>query len=331
MNRIALSLVVLSFSGVVARAQTAAPAGSFAAGTRVTVQMVDSVYTTSAATLHNATVTSAVNGTNLTVPAGAAAIVKVVANAGTPRTYSLALTSLAVNGQMMAVSGGSPSLSSIGAMTTSASDAVGSAVKGAVNAKGRKAPAPKPAAAKTPSASGTTVYVPAGSDVAFVLAGSAAQSTAAAAAPKTTPATATPTPAAATTPAAPTTPAAASTTPATSSTVVYENVQYQLQSCQREAPHIVCQIQITNQRGTDVKLNGAGGTYYVDQSGNKVNASARSIANCVGNAACQLLPNIAMAGRWEFIDADGHATTLTRLLIAENGKPVAQFTNVPIN
>jgi hypothetical protein len=87
---------------------------------------------------------------------------------------------------------------------------------------------------------------------------------------------------------------------------------------------------VTNQRGGDLIMNGAGRAYYIDQSGNRVQAMMRSIANCVGWGPCQLVPNIAMAGQWQFIDQDNRATTLVRLQIAENGVPVAQFNNVPV-
>jgi hypothetical protein len=37
-----------------------------------------------------------------------------------------------------------------------------------------------------------------------------------------------------------------------------------------------------------------------------------------------------MAGRFEFMDQEGHSTQLVRLLIGENGKAVAQFAGVPV-
>ena len=345
MTRIASSVVAV-LAGVVlggvlgvlvpgrsAMAQVSVPGiGTLSNGTHVTVRMVDSVVTV-APVLHNATVASQVGVGNGTVPAGAAAIVKVVANQGTPRTYSLELTSVAVNGQMVAVTGGSPMLSLIG--TVDAGNVVNTAVTGLFKKGQRPAAQPKKTAARTPAVTGTNIYVPAGSEVSFVLAGAVAAPQTAVGAPAQTPASgqagasgvAAGEPGAA---AATSGTAGAATGAASSTTVVYENVQYALQSCQREAPHIICQVQITNLRASDLMLNGAGGSYYVDQSGNRQNASARSIANCVGFGACQLLPNIAMAGRFEFVDQDGRATTLTRLLIAENGKAVAQFSGVAI-
>lgn len=345
------SLFILSASGSVSTVFSQATAN-------VTVRMVDSVYTVNPSKAYNGTVTDAVSVSGLTVPAGSGAIVKVVANAGAPRTYSLSLTSVAVNGQTVKVSGGSPTFTSMSTVAGVADNTVNSTLSGVGN-KGQRGKR-KTAATRTPVVSGTRLYVPAGSDVEFVLDGTPlkgqASQTAAAtgtstqpAAPTTTGSSAAPsqqttagTPASGTTPAQPTTTTAAgslaapapptsSTSSAGSNTVVYENIQYQLQSCQREAPHIVCQVQITNLNTADAMLNGAGGTYFVDQAGNKVMTLNRSIANCKGFGRCQLLPNLAMAGRFEFMDQEGHATTLSRLLIAENGKPVAQFTEVPVN
>jgi hypothetical protein len=199
------------------------------------------------------------------------------------------------------------------------------------------------------------VYVPAGSEVQFVIAQSpqtaTAGGTAAPAAatntvpaqpsatatntvPAQPPATATSTvpaqPSATATSTVPAQPSATASTPG-SSTVVYENIQYQLQNCQREAPHIICQVQITNLGGADAYLVGGQGTYYFDQAGNKVGASNRAIANCAGWGRCQLPPGIAMAGRFEFLDVQGHATQLVRLQIVQSAKAVAQFTQVPVN
>jgi hypothetical protein len=181
---------------------------------------------------------------------------------------------------------------------------------------------PRPAAA----VSGTRIYVPANSAVVFTLTSAVPTQTAQGQpAAGTAPGVAQPRqpgvqPAAAGAPAA-----------TTSNTVVYYQIQYQLTGCQRQAPHIICNITVTNQRGGDIMLNGAGGAYYIDQSGNRVNADMRSLANCVGWGACQLVPNIAMAGQWQFMDQDNHATQLVRLQIHENGVPVAQFNSVPIN
>ena len=80
----------------------------------------------------------------------------------------------------------------------------------------------------------------------------------------------------------------------------------------------------------DTVLFGGQGTYYFDQSGNKVSTSQRTIANCKGFGRCPLFPDIATAGTFEFMDQDGKATLLKRLSISENNKQVTQFTDVPV-
>ncbi len=338
-------LFVLSAAGTSAGAQVAGvqlpgSAGSLPAGTRVTVQMTDSVTATNPTAQYNGSVLNLMDVAGFTVPAGTPAVVKVVTNPGKTPSYSLALVSLVVNGQSTPVSGGAPTVSAVGNMMNSASNVVNATLANLMS--GNPKSHQKAAPAQKPAVTGTKLYVPTGTAVMFTLAGV----TQLPKAPQTASATGGSTPPAAGGPSAggvassspppaagPSVPAAANASGATgssSSTVVYESIQYQLTACQREAPHIICQLQITNMRAVDAQLNGAGGTYYVDQSGNKVGASNRSIANCIGYGWCQLLPGIAMAGRFEFMDEEGHATTLVRLLIAENGKPVAQFSGVPI-
>jgi hypothetical protein len=289
-----------------------------ASGTKVTVTMVDSITTLNLGAVYSATVASGLVGSNANVAAGTPAVVKVVANTVYPTTYSVALASLSINGQPTAVNGGQPMLNNAGTAVNNAQNQAGNAVGNAINGlftpHQKQAPQPRSTANRTPSVNGTRIFVPSGSSVVFTLT-SAVPGTQTAAAQQTG-----------------ATPAAGSGAAGPSSTtVVYEQIQYQLTGCQRQSPHIVCQVTVTNLRGGDAMLNGAGGAYYIDQSGNRVNASMRSLANCAGWGACQLLPNIAMAGRWEFIDQDNHATTLVRLQIAEDGKPVAQFTSVPVN
>ncbi len=204
-------------------------------------------------------------------------------------------------------------------------------------------------AAIVPSVAGPRVYSPAGSEVTFLVAqpggtGAVAQTQTAAAGPA--PAGVAPlgvtatavqlagltTAGTAPTGVAPTasTPGIAQPATASAATVVYENMQYTLQGCQRQAPHVICQIKFTNLGATDRFLAGGRSTYYVDQAGNRVNTSLRMIANCGGFGPCQLLPGIAMAGRFEFLDEGGTATQLVRLQIEEDNKAVAQFTNVPV-
>ncbi|HTD62023.1 MAG TPA: hypothetical protein VK679_15325 [Gemmatimonadaceae bacterium] len=293
-------------------------------GTKVTIQMLDSVTTLNLGATYNAQVSQALVGSNTNIPGGSPAVVKVVANTGYPATYSLALVSLTVNGAATPVSGGMPVLNKVGTAVNGAGDALGNAVGNIFNkpAKNQPKAPPRPAAA----VSGTRIYVPSNSAVIFTLTSAVPTQTAQGQpAAGTAPGVAQPgqpvaQPAAAGAPAA-----------TTSNTVVYYQIQYQLTGCQRQAPHIICNVTVTNQRGGDIMLNGAGGAYYIDQSGNRVNADMRSLANCVGWGACQLVPNIAMAGQWQFMDQDNHATQLVRLQIHENGVPVAQFNNVPIN
>jgi hypothetical protein len=291
-------------------------------GTKVTIQMLDSVTTLNLGATYNAQVSQALVGSSTNIPGGSPAVVKVVANTGYPATYSLALVSLTVNGQATAVSGGMPVLNKVGTAVNGAGDALGNAVGNIFNKQKNqpKAP-PRPAAA----VSGTRIYVPSNSAVIFTLTSAvptqnAQGQPAAGAAPGVVQ------PGQPVAQPAPGAPAAA-----TSNTVVYAQVQYQLTGCQRQSPHIICNVTVTNQRGGDLMMNGAGGAYFIDQSGNRVMADMRSLANCVGWGACQLVPNIAMAGQWQFMDQDNHATMLVRLQIHENGVPVAQFNNVPVN
>jgi hypothetical protein len=215
-----------------------------------------------------------------------------------------------------------PVLNKVGTAANGAGDALGNAVGNIFNKQKNqpKAP-PRPAAA----VSGTRIYVPSNSAVIFTLTSAVPTQTAQGQpAAGATPGVAQPGQPVAQ-------PATGAPAAATSSTVVYAQVQYQLTGCQRQSPHIICNVTVTNLRGGDLMMNGAGGAYFIDQSGNRVMADMRSLANCVGWGACQLVPNIAMAGQWQFMDQDNHATTLVRLQIHENGVPVAQFNNVPVN
>jgi hypothetical protein len=308
-------------------------------GTKVTIQMLDSVTTPNLGATYNAQVSQAIIASSTNIPGGTPAVVKVVQNSGYPVTYSLALVSLTINGTPSQVSGGMPVLNKIGTAVNGASDALGTAVGNLFNKQKNQPKAPRPPAA---SVSGTRIYVPTNSAVMFTLTSGVPTQTAQgqpAAQPAAQPATTQPAmatqPAIATQPAmatpAATPTATAATAAPSSSTVVYAQVQYVLQGCQRQAPHIICNLTITNLRGGDLVMNGGGGAYYIDQSGNRVNAMMRSLANCVGFGPCQLLPNVAMASQWQFVDQNNVATKLVRLQIAENGVAVAQFSNVPVN
>jgi hypothetical protein len=302
LGRALFGLLLIIRLALMAFSQTPAPSGrqgvldqargisGLNGGARASVQMVDPVDSNAAASgRFRAAIKDAFVYGNLQVPAGSTAIVTLVAmSAGNTRTYTVSLVSLVVNGQTVAVAGASPTLAG-----GSLGKGRGSVLGGGTGTS---------ATGVTPTATGTRVYLPAGTQITFVL-------------PPATP--------------------PANGQPAVAAAVVYENVQYQLQSCQREAPHIVCQIQITNLGTADLELGGGEQTYYVDQSGDKEMATSRKIANCMGWGICQLLPGIAMAGRIEFMDQDGRATSLARLQLWENmvrigAKAVAQFSNVPV-
>jgi hypothetical protein len=308
---------------------------------RVSVQMVSAVDSARPAGQYSATVKNAAAIGTLQVPAGTPAVVKLVpAGAGASRTWTVELMSVNVGGRAVAVNGGSPSLGA-GTAVGGATSAIQNKIGGILN-RGQRQSQPA-ATAVAPSVAGARVYLPAGSEVVFMVAEPAqvantpptqpvqAQQNLAAA-----PAAAAPTPGApasspqATPQAGTAQPAAAAPAGASASTVVYENVQYQLQGCQRQAPHIICRLQVTNLGATDRFLVGGQGTYYIDQAGNRQNTSMRSIANCAGFGRCQIISNLATAGTFEFLDQEGRATQLVRLQIVESGKAVAQFTNVPV-
>ena len=129
--------------------------------------------------------------------------------------------------------------------------------------------------------------------------------------------------------------AGASPTPtpgqAGSSTVTWGGVQYVLQGCQRQAPHILCQVQMTNLNAGDANLQTNRQSYFVDQSGNRVALNGASVANCnlAGQGGCLALSNLPMIGSFEFIDQDSKSLTLVRLQIQTRTGPV-QFTNVAV-
>jgi hypothetical protein len=87
----------------------------------------------------------------------------------------------------------------------------------------------------------------------------------------------------------------------TSSIVVWDTVQYALQGCHREAPHIVCQVQIAN--------------------------LARADATLATNGA---INGIAMPGKFVFLDENSQATKLIRLQLQARGGPI-QVSNIPVN
>ena len=109
---------------------------------------------------------------------------------------------------------------------------------------------------------------------------------------------------------------------------MWENIQYQLDGCKRQAPHSVCTVKITNLGASDATLIG-GKTYYVDQAGDRVGVAEQKVANC-NLGRCDALPNLTMAGQFIFNDEDGQASELVRLQLANHRGAVAQFTHVPV-
>lgn len=118
-------------------------------------------------------------------------------------------------------------------------------------------------------------------------------------------------------------------TQAGSSTVVWGNVQYVLQGCQRQAPHILCQVQLTNLATADATLLTNAASYFVDQAGNKVDLRGATLANCNLLRGCLALSGLPMVGSFEFLDEDSKSTRLIRLQIQTRTGPV-QFTNVQV-
>jgi hypothetical protein len=310
------------------------------AGTTITVHLTNIIDSSKPGNGQFAgVVKNAVTAGSFQIPAQSPALVKLIpSGTGNPRTWTLSLVSVTANGQTTLVNGSSPSFDVIGSVVGGATNTAVKTLGGALGGLGIKQPkAPPQPPAPVPAATGTRVYVPANSDVRFVVANATPpnQAGGASSGQQVSGGAATPAASGQTVPGQtqPTANQPAQTgqqQSAGSSTVVYENIQYTLQQCQKQAPHIICSFQITNLGGTDAKLGFGQGSYYIDQAGNRVNVSARSIANCAGFGWCQLLPGVAMAGKFEFTDEDGHATTLVRLQIEQNRKPVAQFTQVAI-
>jgi hypothetical protein len=267
---------------------------------------------------------------------------------------SLALTETSVAGvstwTLSLVSPVTGSAVSVGAAAANAASKVGKQLGalGIPGPAGRKAQA-APVAARPVSTGGTSVYVPANTQVSFALtqpAPNPAATAAPVAAPTVAPVAAAPAsrgPAVA--PVAATTgiPAATAGSPAASgagragapaatgsSTVVWGNVQYVLQSCQRQAPHITCSVQVTNLAGGDVALSTNRNTYFIDQSGNRVQLSAASVANCNLIGRCLALSGLPMSATYVFLDQDSKSTQLVRLLLVTQAGGSVQFSNVTV-
>lgn len=175
-----------------------------AAGTSVAVKMLDAVDSQSdpAGKQYRASVTKAINaGNGVSITQGAAATVTLAMNGS---TWVAQLTSVVINGQAVAVSSSSASV-------TSATGAAANAVSSVLGGFGHHAPAPT---SVTAIASGKRVLLPPGTTLNFVLADPAPANTppaAASAAPVAQP------PAASAAPAASSAPAPASSSAAASS------------------------------------------------------------------------------------------------------------------
>ena len=146
-----------------AAAATAQPQITPAAGTTVPVKMLDSVDSGSdpSGRQYRATVTRAVNAGAVDIPQGAAAT---VALSKSPSGWGAQLHSLVIDGQTVAVSSNSASV------TTTAPGVVGSAankVGSVLGGLGRRAPPPPPPVAAV--ASGSRVVLPSGTGLNFVL------------------------------------------------------------------------------------------------------------------------------------------------------------------
>jgi hypothetical protein len=336
----------------------------------VTVQVAALIDSTKPAAQYNGTVKTAVSAGNVQIPAGAPATMKLVPVGNTnPPNWTLALTSVSVNGSNLAVSGGSPSIAGVGGISIPNSPVNVSQVQQALggflnHGKGNQTQTQQQktqSSGKTlPSVSGPRVYVPAMTSVSFVVGNSNQQQMSqpvqqTAAVQQTSQpvqqAAGNPAPQQASQPVQQTAgvpapqqtgqplqqPAAAqyAQQPAgvasqSSNVVQYEGMQYELKGCKRESPHIVCDVMLTNQRGTDAKVVGGQGTHFFDQFGNKVGASSVKIANCNPFGWCEVLPGVPVSDHIEFVDADGRATQLVRLQVWLSNKAVAQYTNVAI-
>jgi len=284
---------------------------------------VDSNAGGAAGRTYNATVVSATTVAGVTVPQGSHAITTLLQSGN---GWTLSLSSIAANGQSIPISNSVPSISG-GKISGALQNAMGGNFGNPFSKAGKKA-----AASNGPqvAASGARVYIPANTPVAFAV--TAANQNRQNQAPVNQP-TAVQTPATPTTPVNPTTPVTPQQQPsqpsAGNTTVVFGNIKYQLTGCHREAPHIVCELQVTNLGAVDAALMGSGRTYFIDQSGNRGAINSASIANC-NLGRCEMLPNIGMKARYIFMDDTGESRTLVRLQIFSGNSAVAQFTNVAV-
>ncbi len=293
------------------------------------LQTIDSTKSASGAQFSGKLVSAVTTPQGTTLAAGTAAVMALQQNGA---TWSLALIS-PVTGTEMSIGGAASAATGI-------ANQLGSQFGGlSLGGFGKKKNTQSTTNSTTSSLSGARVYVAANSQVRFTM----TQTAAAPAAVSGTPAAAQP--AALVNPAAPAAgqPAAATATPAAVSnpaanpatqtagqtTVTFGGVQYVLQGCQRQAPHITCSIQMTNLNAADANFLTNRQTYFIDQSGNRIGLNNATLANCNLLGGCLALSGLPMAGSFVFVDEDSKSTQLVRLQIQTRAGPV-QFTNVPV-
>ncbi len=299
----------------------------------VSVQMVDAVDSNAGGgRTFRATVATATTVAGVAVPQGSSATTTLQQ---TGNGWTLALTSITANGQAIPVTSTFASTRG-GSLANSATSILNG---GGLPWQRSKS---QPAAANTPkiAASGARVYVPANTNVTFMVSAAAQQTaqnqpaqTVAQSTPTATPIAATPTAPVQASPMATSQALPQSNAPGaapSSNAVIFGNTQYQLSGCHREAPHIVCELQVMNIGQVDSVLSGDPRTYFIDQSGNKGGVQSGTLANC-NLGRCPMLPQIAMKARYVFNDDTGESRTLVRLQIWAGGRSaVAQFNNVPV-
>lgn len=111
--------------------------------------------------------------------------------------------------------------------------------------------------------------------------------------------------------------------------------RYELEGCRKEDQRIVCHLNVTNISGNDDNLTSNYGkaVFFIDQFGNRIQASVAEIGN--GNLATGplVIPNLRMPVRIVFENTNPQITTLVRLslpMFSKAGWTDVQFSNVPV-
>jgi hypothetical protein len=358
--------IVLAFFGILAgsafgqAAQTQAPAGQsqspwgnllgqgkglFGGGKAgVTVQMIDAVDSNAggAGRTFRATVQAATNVGGVAIPQGAPAVT-VLQQAG--NGWTLALTAIVANGQPVSVT--SNFASTKGGKLAALMNGGGGLPWGQKQPKGQTVATNTPATPAV-SASGARVYLPASTTVSFMVtpknpvsSTTNANNTVPAGQPQAAQPVATNTAGVAAGIPMTTGGNAPQIAPmnmqqnagpqsaGTNGTVIFKGIQYQLARCHREAPHIVCELQVMNIGSADTVLRGDPRTYFIDQNGNRGGVKSGTVANC-NLGACEMLPQLPMKAREVFDDETGESRTFVRFQLWAGGEQVAQFQNVAI-